>query len=82
MEQEKFCLIRQSLGNFECTAIKKKIAMEERRMHTGDDEGGVFPPLKKRESCRGYLEGVQLDRKRLVEPEGALPPLSPPPFGL
>ena len=51
-------------------------------MHTGDDEGGVFPPLKKRESCRGYLEGVQLDHKRLVEPKGALPPLSPPPFGL
>lgn len=51
-------------------------------MHTGDDEGSVFPPLKKRESCRGYLEGVKLDRKRLVEPEGALPPLSPPPFGL
>jgi len=25
MKQEKFCLIRQSLGNFECTAIKKNL---------------------------------------------------------
>lgn len=43
MEQEKFCLTRQSLGNFECTAIKKKVAMEE-RMHAGGDEG-VFSHL-------------------------------------
>ena len=36
MEQEKFCLTRQSLGNFECTAIKKK------KSCLGEGEGGMF----------------------------------------